>query len=64
MENLSLIETLMRRDNMSRSEAQDLLEQVYNMVQEAIDEGNLMEAEEIFQDELGLEPDYLPELFL
>lgn len=54
-----IIKILMDRDDMSRKEAIELINDVKEMMQEAIEDGSYMEAEEIFEDELGLEPDYI-----
>lgn len=54
-----VVRILMERDGMSESEARELLQEVREMMFEAIDEGSYIEAEEIFEDELGLEPDYI-----
>lgn len=53
-----VIEILMKRDNISQEDAEAL-------VKETIDEMicNPMEANEIIQDYLGLEPDYIEYLF-
>lgn len=54
-----IIKILMDRDDMSREEAIELINDVKEMMQKAIEDGSYMEAEEIFEDELGLEPDYI-----
>ena len=54
-----VVQILMERDGMSESEARELINEVQEMMFEAIDAGSYLEAEEIFQDELGLEPDYI-----
>lgn len=54
---------LMERDGMTAKEADELMDEVYNMMMEAIEAGNYMEAEELFMSEVGLEPDYMMELF-
>lgn len=54
-----IIKILMDRDDMSRKEAIELINDVKEMMQEAIEDGSYIEAEEIFEDELGLEPDYI-----
>ena len=52
----------MERDGMTAKEADELMDEVYNMMMEAIEAGDYMEAEEIFASELGLEPDYYEDL--
>lgn len=59
----SIVSILMRRDGMSKKEAKDLVAETRSMMLDEIDLGNYMEAEEIFMSELGLEPDYMMELF-
>lgn len=54
-----VVQILMERDGMSESDARELINEVQEMMFEAIDAGSYVEAEEIFQDELGLEPDYI-----
>ncbi len=53
---------LMERDGMTAKEADELMDEVYNMMMEAIEAGDYTEAEEIFASELGLEPDYYEDL--
>lgn len=53
---------LMERDGMTAKEADEFMDEVYNMMMEAIEAGDYMEAEEIFASELGLEPDYYEDL--
>lgn len=50
---------LMNRDGYTKSEAVALIKDVLNMMEDAISCGNYIEAEDIFMDELGLEPDYI-----
>jgi hypothetical protein len=50
---------LMERDGLSSVEASDLIRETRTAVAEAIDAGCLDDAEEVVQDMLGLEPDYL-----
>ncbi len=60
----SIKEVLMQRDEMSEHEAEEKVEEVQGIIQEAATEydANLLELEEIVKDELGLEPDYLDEI--
>jgi hypothetical protein len=55
-------EVLMRRDGMSAEEAQDLIAEAKEALQEHIESGDLLAAEDICQEWFGLEPDYLMEL--
>ena len=59
----SIIDILIRRDGMTEEEAKDLLVEVKWQMEDYIAMGNYMEAEEIFMSEVGLEPDYMMELF-
>ena len=54
-----VLRTLMTRDGMSESEAREVIADVRDAMHEAIAEGDYFEAEEIFESELGLEPDYI-----
>jgi hypothetical protein len=51
----NIVETLMRRDSISREEAQEMLEAARNDVEDGLD------PEEALKD-LGLEPDYVFDL--
>lgn len=53
-----IIKILMKRDGMSREEALELLEDVKDMMEEVSYDPE--ECENIFETELGLEPDYIP----
>lgn len=54
---------LMRRDGISEEEAQQIIDDTKEELEELLDRGgSLDEAEEIVKDNLGLEPDYLDEL--
>ena len=57
-----VVEILMKRDKMSRLEAENYVEEVREMLHEAAARGSYMECEDIMYDELGLEPDYLMDL--
>lgn len=52
----TIVEILMRRDNMTRDEAEDQLKYCRQLVAKGAD------PEEVLHDELGLEPDYIWEL--
>lgn len=53
-----IIDILVKRDGITREEAQEMVERVQDMIIL-----NPTEAVEIIQDELYLEPDYLEDLF-
>ena len=59
-----IINILMRRDGISENEARNLVEDCMLEIHEAIAAGRYMEAEDIFMDWLGLEPDYLMQIFI
>jgi len=54
-----VLRILMERDGMTEKEAMDLIQEVREMMDEAIADGEYGEAEAIFEEELGLEPDYI-----
>lgn len=54
-----IVNILMRRDGISENEARNLIEDCMLEIHEAIAAGRYMEAEDIFMQEIGLEPDYL-----
>ena len=51
-----IVEIFMHRDGMIREDAIELLKEAYSAVQEAILNGD--DADEIWMEETGLEPDY------
>ncbi len=53
---------LVKRDGISRNEAQNLIEECKEEIELAIATGNADKVEDILRDYLGLEPDYLDEL--
>lgn len=57
--NNNLIELLMRRDNISRNEAIEMLFTCKEDLERAVDDGNYNEVDDIIMDDIGLEPDYL-----
>lgn len=59
-----IVNILMRRDGISENEARNLVENCMLEIHEAIAAGRYMEAEDIFMDWLGLEPDYLMQIFI
>lgn len=59
-----VVRILMNRDGISREEAMEIALDVKSEMLEAIEAGDYSEAESIFEDELGLEPDYIPAFLL
>ena len=55
-----VVEILMRRDNMSKTEAIERVKEVHEMLLDC--NGSYEEAETILAEELGLEPDYIMDL--
>ena len=55
---------LMERDGLASTEAESLIEEVREMMVATAAYGDVQEAEDIFTDELGLEPDYIVDLFM
>ena len=55
----SLLKVLMRRDGLSKAEAEERIEEARNFV---LDEG--MDPEDVLASEFGLEPDYVFDLLL
>ena len=58
-----VVKILMRRDGITEEEAREIIAEVKEMMESSIGDGCYSEAEEIFQDELGLEPDYIFDIF-
>lgn len=54
-----IIRILMRRDEMTREEATELVNDTMREVRSAIEAGDYSLAEDLFMGDLGLEPDYL-----
>ena len=54
----TIVNILMKRDGMSREEALSIIEDVKEMMEEVSYDPE--ECENIFETELGLEPDYIP----
>lgn len=54
-----VVRILMRRDRMSQSDAEALVEETLGMIGDSLECGDVDEAEEIWMSELGLEVDYL-----
>lgn len=59
----SIVETLMKRDGLSREEAEDIKKELRNQALAYVREGKIMSAMDIMY-EVGLEPDYLEDLGL
>ena len=58
----SIKEVLMRRDGISALEAQDIINQAREALQEYIASGDFEAAENVCEEYFGLEPDFLIEL--
>lgn len=58
----SLIEILMERDVLTEDEAQELIDEAREALQEYIENGDLDYAENVCEEYFNLEPDYLDEL--
>ena len=54
-----IIKILMQRDGISAAEAENLIEDCAEEMNDAIMRGNYQECEDILASYLGLEPDYL-----
>jgi hypothetical protein len=57
-----IVETLMKRDGISREEATKIRNDLKAQALDLVEEGSLFEIEDLIMDEIGLEPDYLDEL--
>lgn len=55
-------EVIMRRDGISAEEADDLIFDAKEQLQEYLELGDIESAEQICQEYFGLEPDYIMEL--
>jgi len=53
---------LIRRDDMTSAEADDLIKDAQKALNHALANGRMQDAEEICEEYFGLEPDYLMEL--
>ena len=62
MKTEQLIPTLMRRDSLTEDQAKAWVEEVVELMSDAIEAGDYLLAEDIFTSELGLEPDYIMEI--
>lgn len=56
-----VIQILMARDGISRKEATAQVKEVREMMLKALDSGDTESLEDIFMNELGLEPDFIPD---
>lgn len=54
-----IIRILMKRDGLTKTEVKNLIKETVKMMEDAIANGAYWEAGEIFESELGLEPDYI-----
>ena len=59
----SIKEILMERDGLDEDTAEELIQQAKDEFHELLEEGRLLEAEDICRTHFGLEPDYLEEFF-
>lgn len=59
MNNLSVVDILVNRDNISKREAIKLIEETRDEIYEAIYDNDYVTPDEILMNNLGLEPDYL-----
>jgi len=57
-----VIKVLMERDDMTRSEAEERVAEVRELLEDAVNAGSYIQAENILADELGLEIDYIFDL--
>jgi hypothetical protein len=55
-------QVLIRRDDIGEKEAEELIQQAKEQLQEYIDEGDMESAYNICEEFFGLEPDYIMEL--
>ena len=57
-----VVKILIERDNMTYEEAESQVNEVQELLEEALSFGSYAEAEDILKDELGLEMDYIFDL--
>ena len=57
-----IVRILMKRDGMTSEEADNLIDEAKETLQNYLDEGDSFEAENVCEEFFGLEPDYLYEL--
>lgn len=58
-----IIRIVARRDHLTIGEATEAVKDCMNLIEDAVARGCYEEAEDILREELGLEPDYLMDLF-
>ncbi len=58
----SIKEVLIRRDKMSKEEAEDLISEAREALQSYLNEGDISSAEDICAEYFGLDQDYIEEL--
>lgn len=59
-----IVDVLMKRDGLTKQEATERVQEVRQMIYEAVETGAFDEAEDIVMSELGLEMDYIDELIM
>jgi len=59
-----VVKSISERDGISIQDAQDIVDEVMEEVQDCIDEGDFEGAEDAWQYGTGLEPDYLMEMLM
>jgi len=59
-----VVEVLMRRDGMTKDEAEDYLSEVRSELYDAINGTSCLSAEDVMYGELGLEMDYVYDVLL
>lgn len=57
-----VIRILMHRDGINRTEAKSMIQDFLNDAEDAINTGDYEAVEELLMDDLGLDPDYIPQL--
>lgn len=57
-----VIRILMHRDGIDRTEAKSMIKGFFDDAEDAIGSGDYEAVEDILMDDLGLEPDYIPQL--
>jgi len=59
-----VVEILMRRDGITQNEAENLVDECREEMEQAIAYGRYFEAEDILASYLGLEPDYVFDILM
>ena len=57
-----IISILMRRDGLTHEEATEVVDNCISELMDAVEGTNFLSLEEVIEQELGLEPDYLDDL--